>query len=536
MLALPSGVSPAVNACPACPARLAAMARLTRPHARTTLDDALPSAHLRRMDASLPSIPFDNSYARLPDGFFARVRPTPVAEPRLLLLNEPLVRDLGLDVGQLRAPGGVSTLAGNALPDGADPLAMAYAGHQFGNWVPQLGDGRAILLGEILDDAGTRRDLQLKGAGRTPFSRGGDGRAWLGPVLREYVVSEAMAALGVPTTRALAAVATGETVLRETALPGAVLTRVARSHVRVGTFQFFIARGDIDAVRALVEHVARRHYPETLEADNPPLALLEAVIAAQAELVSHWQSIGFVHGVMNTDNCSISGDTIDYGPCAFLDDYDPETVFSSIDRAGRYAYRNQPQLAQWNLANLAQCLLPLIDEDGERAIALAQAAVDAFDACHEAAWQRRFAAKLGLADTRPDDAELVRDLLDTMASGHADFTLAFRRLSDDATTARTLYDEPAAFDAWHSRWLDRVADDPRPASERAAAMQRINPAVIPRNHRVEAMIVAAVAGDLEPLDTLVSTLADPFSGDADASELTTPPEPGERVTATFCGT
>ena len=488
------------------------------------------------MDTPLPSIPFDNSYARLPDAFFSRVAPTPVASPSLLRLNDALARELGLDPDALRAPGGVATLAGNAVPDGADPLAMAYAGHQFGHWVPQLGDGRAILLGEVVDRDGTRRDLQLKGAGRTPFSRGGDGRAWLGPVLREYVVGEAMAALGVPTTRALAAVATGETVLRETPLPGAVLTRVARSHVRVGTFQYFTARRDTDAVRALADHVARRHYPETLEAERPALALLEAVVAAQAELVARWQAVGFVHGVMNTDNCSVTGDTIDYGPCAFLDAHDPTTVFSSIDRGGRYAYANQPHLAQWNVANLAQCLLPLIDDDAERGIPLAQAAVDGFVALHERAWTARFAEKLGLADVREGDAALAGDLLDVMAGGRADFTLAFRRLGEDPGTARPLFDEPDAFDAWHARWRERLADDPRPASEREAAMQRVNPAIIPRNHRVEAMIAAAVDGDLEPLETLSTALSDPFSEAADGSPFAVPPAPGERVTATFCGT
>jgi len=489
------------------------------------------------MDASLPSIPFDNSYARLPDAFFVRTEPTPVAAPELLALNDALAVELGLDPAALRTPGGVAVLAGNAMPAGAEPLAMAYAGHQFGQWVPQLGDGRAILLGEVIDTHGTRRDIQLKGAGRTPFSRGGDGRAWIGPVLREYLVSEAMAALGVPTTRALAAVTSGENVYRETALPGAVLTRVARSHVRVGTFQYFIARGDIEAVRALVEHVAGRHYPETLGAANPALALLEAVIAAQAALVAHWQALGFVHGVMNTDNTSISGDTIDYGPCAFLDAYDPATVFSSIDRGGRYAYARQPSLAQWNLANFAQCLLPLIDDDGERAIGLAQAAVDGFADRFEKEWATRFAAKLGLADQRDGDAALARDLLSVMAAGEADFTLAFRRLGGDPASVRMLFTEPAGFDAWHARWLARVADDRRTPTEREAAMKRANPAIIPRNHQVERMIRSAVEErDLTPLETLSTALAEPFAESAESSPLAAPPAPDERVTATFCGT
>ena len=488
------------------------------------------------MSAHPPSMPFDNSYARLPDDFFARVAPTPVATPALLRLNEPLAEALGLDPAALRTPGGVAMLAGNAVPDEAEPIAMVYAGHQFGNWVPRLGDGRAILLGEVIDRAGERRDVQLKGAGPTPFSRGGDGRAWLGPVLREYVVSEAMAALGVPTTRALAAVATGETVLRESPLPGAVLTRVARSHVRVGTFQYFTARGETEAVRRLAEHVARRHYPDTLEADNPALALLEAVVAAQAALVARWQAVGFVHGVMNTDNCSVSGDTIDYGPCAFLDAYDPATVFSSIDRAGRYAYANQPKLVQWNLANLAQCLLPLIDAEPEKAIPPAQAAVDAFDARFEAEWTVRFGEKIGLESPRAEDAALARELLDVMAGGEADFTLAFRRLADDPEAARALFADPAPFDAWHARWTARLADESRPADERERAMKGINPAVIPRNHQVERMIEAAVEGDLGPLEALSSALADPCSEAGDGSWLAEPPKAHERVSATFCGT
>ena len=488
------------------------------------------------MDNALAPIPFDNSYARLPEVFFARVPPTPVAAPRLLHLNESLAASLGLDPRALRSAAGLAVLAGNRLPAGAEPIAMAYAGHQFGHWVPQLGDGRALLLGEVIDRHGIRQDIQLKGAGRTPFSRGGDGRAWIGPVLREYVLSEAMAALGVPTTRALAAVASGEPVQRERALPGGVLTRVARSHVRVGTFQYFAARGDLDAVRTLAAHVADRHYPDTLAADNPPLALLDAVVGAQAELIAHWQSIGFVHGVMNTDNSSVSGDTIDYGPCAFLDAYDPGAVFSSIDHAARYAYANQPPLAKWNLANLAQCLLPLIDADEARAIAAAQASVDGFDARFEAAWRERFAAKLGLHDVREGDAALARTLLEAMAAGQADFTQAFRRLGGDPGATRGLFAAPEAFDAWHASWLARLADDPRPAAVRERAMKRVNPAVIPRNHRVEQMIEAALEDDPAPLETLVATLAAPFDDAAEESPLARPPEPDERVTATFCGT
>jgi len=533
------------------------------------------------MDTPLPSIPFDNSYARLPEGFFARLDPTPVASPRLLHLNAPLARALGLDPMALASTAGVEVLAGNDVPGGAEPLAMAYAGHQFGNWVPQLGDGRAILLGEVVDVAGVRQDIQLKGAGRTPFSRGGDGRAWAGPVLREYVVSEAMGALGVPTTRALAAVATGEPVLREDGpLPGAVLTRIARSHVRVGTFQYFTARRDEASVRALAAHVTARHYPDTLQADRPALALLDAVVRAQAALVAHWQSIGFVHGVMNTDNCSISGDTIDYGPCAFLDDYHPESVFSAIDVGGRYAYANQPHLAQWNVANFAQCLLPMMaaeevaasgatddaatgttsgtttgatdgtadgTTDGaeadyseatrERVIAAAQASVDRFETLFAAERTARFRAKLGLADERDDDVALIDALLETMDAGSADFTLTFRTLEDDPAATRALFAEPEAFDVWHARWRERVADDPRGADARRAAMRATNPAVVPRNHTIERMIRAFVEDDdLAPLEELLATLSDPFSASADDSALARPPAPAERVTRTFCGT
>ena len=311
----------------------------------------------------MQAINFNNSYAALPEVFFARQPPVAVASPALIKLNDSLAQSLGLDADFLASESGIAMLSGNVVPDGADPIAMAYAGHQFGNWVPQLGDGRAILLGEVIDKQGVRQDIQLKGAGRTPFSRGGDGRNWLGPVLREYVISEAMAMLGVPTTRSLAAVSTGEFVFREAAMPGAILTRVARSHVRVGTFQYFIARNNIDAIKALTEHVIERHYPEAADAENPALALLQNVVIAQAKLVAHWQSIGFIHGVMNTDNCSISGDTIDYGPCAFMDTYEAAKVFSSIDVMKRYAYQNQPRVAQWNVMNLAQCLLDLMHED-----------------------------------------------------------------------------------------------------------------------------------------------------------------------------
>src|SRR5271170_2131730 len=374
--------------------------------------------------------PFENTYAALPSGFFARVLPTPVASPRLVKLNRRLAKHLGLDPDRLASPEGTEILAGRLVPDGADPIAMAYAGHQFGHFVPQLGDGRAILLGEVIDADGIRRDIQLKGSGPTPFSRRGDGRAALGPVLREYIVSEAMFALRIPTTRSLAAVMSGENVMRETALPGAVLTRVASSHIRVGTFQYFAARGDTEAVRRLADHVIARHYGELARTEKPYHALLAAVVARQAELVARWLLVGFIHGVMNTDNTSISGETIDYGPCAFIDHYDPASVFSSIDEQGRYAYANQPRIALWNLTRLAECLLPLFSDDKDKAIEQAQLILAAFPGKFTAAYQSGLRQKIGLFTARDGDEALVQDLLDAMAKNHADFTLTFRRLSD----------------------------------------------------------------------------------------------------------
>src|ERR1700674_3264588 len=365
--------------------------------------------------------PFQNTYAALPAGFFARVAPTPVASPRLIKLNRPLAVHLGLDPDRLSSPEGTEILAGKRIPDGADPIAMAYAGHQFGHFVPQLGDGRAILLGEVIDADGVRRDIQLKGSGPTPFSRRGDGRAALGPVLREYIVSEAMATLGIPTTRSLAAVVTGESVMRETPLPGAVLTRVASSHIRVGTFQYFAARGDTQGVRRLADHVIARHYPQAANADRPYHALLEGVIARQAQLIARWLLVGFIHGVMNTDNCSISGETIDYGPCAFMDQYDPAAVFSSIDEQRRYAYANQPRIALWNLTRLAECLLPLFSDDKDKAIEQAQFILggfaEQFATAYGAGWRR----KIGLFTTQDGDDALVQDLLDAMAKNDAAF-------------------------------------------------------------------------------------------------------------------
>ncbi|WP_096487624.1 protein adenylyltransferase SelO [Methylorubrum populi] len=493
--------------------------------------------------------PFDNSYARLPDRFFARVAPTPVETPRLVRLNRALAIDLGLDPERLEGAEGVAVLAGQHVPEGAEPLAAAYAGHQFGQFVPQLGDGRAILLGEVVDRDGRRRDIQLKGSGPTPFSRRGDGRAALGPVLREYLVSEAMHALGIPTTRALAAVTTGERVIRETVLPGAVLTRVASSHIRVGSFQFFAARGDVEGLRLLADHAIARHDPAAADAGNPYRAFLEGVIRRQAELVARWLTVGFIHGVMNTDNMSIAGETIDYGPCAFLDTYDPATAFSSIDRHGRYAYGNQPRIALWNLTRLAEALLPLLSDDETQAVAEAEAALTGFAGLFEAAYHGGLNRKLGLATSRDGDTVLAGDLLKTMSENEADFTLTFRRLGDVVPEAgrdpepaaveavRSLFIDPTAYDRWAERWNRRLAEEPGDAASRRLLMRTTNPAFIPRNHQVEAMIEAAVERqDFAPFETLLTVLARPYDDQPDFARYAEAPEGGGRGYRTFCGT
>jgi uncharacterized protein YdiU (UPF0061 family) len=474
-------------------------------------------------------VPFDNSYGRLPDRFYTRIAPTPVAAPALVALNASLARELGLDPEELSAPEGVAALAGNAVPEGADPLAQVYAGHQFGGFSPQLGDGRAILLGEVIDSNGLRRDLQLKGSGPTPYSRMGDGRAWLGPVLREYVVSEAMHALGIPTTRALAAVTTGEQVLREQALPGAVLTRVASSHIRVGTFQYFAARGDREALERLAAYVIERHYPQAQDA----LGLLSAATEAQARLLAGWMAVGFIHGVMNTDNCHVGGETIDYGPCAFMDRYHPNTVFSSIDRQGRYAYGRQPEIALWNLAQFATALLPLMGEDTEAAVERATEAINRFAPLYSAAWLDRFRAKIGLTEAQEGDTDLLSRLLTAMAENGADFTNTFRALAEDAETA--IEDAPA-FTDWRRDWQARRAQEAAGNAAQAELMRRSNPAVIPRNHRVEQMISAATTGDYAPLFKLTEVLATPFELAPENADYARPPAPGEEVQRTFCGT
>lgn len=493
-----------------------------------------------------PEFQFDNSYVRLSDKLFSQQLPTPVPQPELIAFNAELASQLGLNAELLQSPEGLSVLAGNRVADGSEPIATAYAGHQFGNWVPQLGDGRAILLGEILDKKGTRFDIQLKGAGRTPYSRGGDGRAAIGPVVREYVVSEAMAALGIPTTRALAAVATGEHVRRETALPGAILTRVAPSHIRVGTFQFFAARRDNETVKLLTDHVIDRHYPQIRSADNPPLALLEAVLTEQAKLISHWQAVGFIHGVMNTDNASVAGLTIDYGPCAFMDVYHPETVFSSIDHGSRYAYQNQPGIAQWNCANLAQCLLSLIDSDEEKSLNAAQSVIDSFPQIFAQEYLMRFRQKLGLETDHKDDLELISDLLGIMADAKVDFTNTFRALShcsfDESSTdacdntVQQLFSEPQAISIWIERWRSRQSIESNDAEKRRSLMQRSNPAYIPRNHQIEQVIAAAIQKDYQPMQALMRVLRGPYNEQEGQEFYSQPPEENEIVQATFCGT
>ncbi len=467
-------------------------------------------------------IPFDNSYAALPEAFYTKLAPTSVKAPKLLVYNDDLAKLLGLPkAGETEL---AALFSGNEIPQDAEPLAQLYAGHQFGSYNPQLGDGRAILLGEVIDANGMRRDIQLKGSGRTPYSRGGDGRAWLGPVLREYVVSEAMHALGIPTTRALAAVSTGEDILREQGmLPGAVLTRVAASHLRVGTFQVFAHRGQLEDLQTLTDYAINRHYPDA----RGPMDLLRAVCAAQAQLVAAWMSVGFIHGVMNTDNCSIAGETIDYGPCAFMDDFHDNRVFSSIDQMGRYAYGNQPNMAMFNMAQFATALLQLA-EDKDAALEEATAVIHAMPEQIEAAWLARFAPKIGIAAPVTADTVLIQRLLDLMQTDGADFTNTFRALSGDA--ARDQFTDRAAFDAWARDHAARIAGLP----DAQAVMDASNPAVIPRNHRMEQMITAATAGDMAPFSRLMAALATPYTlADPD---LARPPTGAEAVPATFCGT
>ena len=486
-----------------------------------------------------PRFAFDNTYARELEDFYLTSKAAQVARPSLVKLNRDLAEELGLDAGALDSDEGAKIFAGNETPEGAAPLAQAYAGHQFGGFVPRLGDGRALLLGEVIDRNGRRRDIQLKGSGPTPFSRSGDGRAALGPVLREYIIGEAMHALGIPTTRGLAAVVTGEPVFREEgALPGAILTRVAASHVRVGTFQFFAARGEQAKVRRLADYVIERHYRELKGHANPYLGLLERVCDSQAALIASWMHVGFIHGVMNTDNMAISGETIDYGPCAFMDYYDPATVFSSIDIRGRYAYANQPKIAQWNLARLAETLVPLIDADEKRAIARATEVVHGFPEIYERHWLKGMRAKLGLVSEDEADLNLATGFLAAMEGKRVDYTLAFRYLADAALgreePIRALFADPSAYDLWSGHWRARLAREAVTPLARAQALRRVNPAFIPRNHRVEAALSAAVErADYAPFETLLNILSRPFDDRPELAAFAEPPPEGQSHYRTF---
>ena len=490
--------------------------------------------------AARPLFALDNSYVRELGGLYEPWQAAPAPAPRLLMLNEELATELGVDADALGAADGVAVLAGNAKPEGSSPVAQAYAGHQFGGFSPRLGDGRALLLGEVLDVHGRRRDLHLKGSGRTPFARGGDGKAAVGPMLREYVIGEAMHALGIPTTRALAVVATGDSVARETMLPGAVLTRVAASHLRVGTFEYAARRDDPALVRRLADHAIARHHPNASEAENPYLGLFESVVDVQASLVARWMLVGFIHGVMNTDNMTISGETIDYGPCAFMDAYDPSTVFSSIDHGGRYAYGNQPHIAQWNLARLAETLLALFHVDPDTAAAAATDVLQSFPDRFHQYWSHGMRAKLGMTHDQEEDGALIDDLLTLMVIHSVDYTSGFRALSSavlgDAARARSLFAEPSAFDAWAERWRARLSSEGAVPQTVAEAMDRVNPVYIARNHQVEEALAAASAGDTGPFHRLLAVLVQPFEERPGLEPYAAPAPPGFGEYRTFCGT
>ncbi|MFK8040900.1 protein adenylyltransferase SelO [Congregibacter sp.] len=487
-------------------------------------------------------IPFDNSFAALGSPFSTVQETDPVKAPSLIRVNDSLATQLGIDPQWLGSQEGIEVLAGNRVAEGSNPVAAAYAGHQFGHFNPQLGDGRAVLLGEVVDQHQHRYDLQLKGSGRTDWSRGGDGRSPLGPVLREYIVSEAMASLGVPTTRALAAVTTGERVMRDGVEPGAVLTRVASSHLRVGTMQYFAAREDRQSLATLVSYVLERHYPDKVAAEKPALALLEAVIAAQAKLIARWQLLGFVHGVMNTDNMLLCGETVDYGPCAFMEEFHPETLFSSIDQQGRYAYCNQPGIAQWNLARLAEALLPLINDDTDAAVEEAKGALSRFTPLFEEAYQKGLANKLGLGELAGTDMTLADDLFAALQEDQADFTLAFRFLADEInpggahTGAGALFKPGQKLLEWLPLWAQRQQAEAGKAEEKQGRMFAANPAFIPRNHLIQRAIEEGETGNYELFHRLVVRLENPAHYAAMDSDLALPAKPQERVMRTFCGT
>ena len=478
---------------------------------------------------------FDNSYSRLPKLLYTHLEPIPVRLPRFVRFNSTLAEEMGLDPDALNSEAGTAILAGNRMPEGAEPLAQAYAGHQFGHFT-MLGDGRAILLGEHVTPQNKRLDLQLKGSGRTPYSRGGDGRAALGPMLREYLISEAMHALGIPTTRSLAVVSTGEPVYRETSLPGAILTRVASSHLRVGTFQFAYSRGSDQDLMLLTDYAIARHDSGLLGTDRPYYDFLKAVMNRQALLIAKWQSVGFIHGVMNTDNMAISGETIDYGPCAFMDAYDPATVFSSIDTHGRYAFGNQPYIAAWNLARFAETMMLLLDPNGEKAFVLAQEAISGFSGLYRSYWLDAMGAKLGLFNNEPEDEGLIEALLEVMHRHHADYTNTFLAITFDRPEVKGLFEQPD-FQQWRLRWQERLQRQPQSVGEIQERMKRANPAVIPRNHRVEEALEAAVSlGDFSILDRLSAVLTKPYAHTSDQAAYAAPAPEGTRPYRTFCGT
>jgi uncharacterized protein YdiU (UPF0061 family) len=477
---------------------------------------------------------FNNTYIHLPKVFYTKLLPAPVPKPGMVILNEPLATDLCLDFSDISSDAQAALFAGNQMPEGAEPFAQAYAGHQFAHFT-MLGDGRAIVWGEHITPTGQRFDLQFKGSGPTPYSRGGDGRAAIGPMLREYIISEAMHALNIPTTRSLAVVTNGEQVYRETPLPGAILTRVASSHIRVGTFQYAALQQDRETVQSLLDYTIKRHPPHIEEKQNKALSLLKAVIEKQAELITHWMRVGFIHGVLNTDNVALSGETIDYGPCAFMDAYDPGTVFSSIDHMGRYAYANQPAITQWNLARLAETLLPLLDDDAEKAKEMAEEAINGFGVVYKEKSLSMLRAKVGLFGERAEDENLIADLLDWMQRQDADYTNTFLDLTDEAALKGEPYDGDT-FKEWHARWQARLAKNKEPLESSLSLMRASNPAVIPRNHKVEQVLDSAEKGDLQPLEGLLAALQEPYKNRPDLKPYQSPPKPEEKVCQTFCGT
>ena len=478
---------------------------------------------------------FDNSYARLPKSLYAQLCPVPVCAPQVVILNNALAKSLGLDIHKLPAEEAALLFSGTVLPDAAQPIAQAYAGHQFGNFT-MLGDGRAILLGEHVTPTGNRFDIQLKGSGQTPFSRRGDGRAALAPMLREYIISEAMHALNIPTTRSLAVVTTGEPVIRETMLSGAILTRVAASHIRVGTFEYAARMEDIEGIKTLSDYAIQRHYPELSEAEDPYLAFLNCVIERQASLVANWMLVGFIHGVMNTDNMAISGETIDYGPCAFMDEYDPNAVFSSIDHHGRYAYSNQPHAAQWNLARFAETLLPLLHPAQEKAVALAEEAIHSFPEIFQNHWLAGMRKKLGLFTEETEDIQLVETLLTWMQKHQVDYTNSFRALASECLPKKTVFND-IVFIEWHARWQARLSRQSKSKKSSFCMMQMSNPAILPRNHRVEeALAAASEYDDYTLVQRLLAAVTNPFVDTPENTDYRIPPAPSERVHQTFCGT